>query len=259
MSSPIITLLTDFGRESGYPGIMKGVVLGICPAVKIVDLSHEIPPQDVLVAQFLLEGAVSYFPAGTIFVAVVDPGVGTARRPILVRASDYIFVGPDNGIFTPWLDESEIRVLENPEFFLPEISATFHGRDIFAPVAAHLAAGKKPEKVGPVIGDPVRKSIPPFIMEGDRIKGEVICADSFGNLITNITAEILNNLSNPTIRLGERAAVRFVNAYGDVSVGEPLALIGSHGRLEIAIRGGSAEKELNAGKGHPVVVTRGTF
>ncbi len=259
MSSPIITLITDFGQESGFPGVMKGVILGICPEAQIVDLSHEIPAHDILEAQFLLERAVPYFPDGGIYVAVVDPGVGAARRPILVRDSRNLFVGPDNGIFTPWLDEAEVRVLQNPEFFLPEISTTFHGRDIFSPAAAHIAAGAAPEKVGPVIENPVRKRIPPCVIEGELIKGEVVHVDSFGNLITNITAEILKNFPDPAVKLGEKPVARFVTSYGDVSPGEPLALIGSHGRLEIAICEGNASRRLSAGKGYPVVVKSGPF
>jgi len=255
MSQPIITLTTDFGHKSGFVGIMKGVILGIATETTVVDISHEIAPQDILEAQFLLKRAAPYFPINTIHVAVIDPGVGTNRRPILVRTKRCVLVGPDNGIFTPWLDEGEVRHLNRKKFFNPKISGTFHGRDIFAPVAAYLARGIKPEDMGPVITDPVRKSLPAPQIKSDKIIGEVIHIDDFGNLVTNIAAEILADLREPVIRIGRKKIKGLVNAYGNAKTGEPCALIGSHGNLEIAVPMGNASKILGAKRGQRVSVS----
>jgi len=254
MISPIVTLTTDFGHKSGFVGIMKGVILGIAPETRIVDLSHGIAPQDILEAQFLLQRAEPFFPPDTIHVAVVDPGVGSSRRPIIVQTERCVFVGPDNGIFTPWLDGAEIRHLNRREYFNPKVSSTFHGRDIFAPVAAYLARGIKPQDLGSVITDPFRKSPPQPQVKTGEIIGEIIHIDDFGNLITNIAAEDLAGFRNPIIRIGRKAIKGPVNSYSDVKSGTLCALVGSHGRLEIAVSMGNASQSLGVKHGQKVIV-----
>lgn len=250
----IITLTTDFETRSGYVGVMKGVILGIAPHVQIVDISHEVSPQDILEAQFLLQLAIPYFPKGTIHVAVVDPGVGTQRRPILVKTPLSVLIGPDNGIFTPWLKKSEIRHLENRSFFMDEISRTFHGRDIFAPVAAHVANGVDIKKLGKIITDPERKNPPVPVLRAGEIRGQVIYIDSFGNLITNISAEDAGKIPNPLIIIGKRKIKGLVGAYAEAPVGKPCALIGSDGLLEIAVVHGNARMILGAKRGMQVKI-----
>jgi len=233
---------------------MKGVILGIAPEVHIVDLSHSIAPQNILEAQFLLQRAEPYFPQDTIHVAVVDPGVGSSRRPVIVRTQRCIFLGPDNGIFTPWLDGAEIRHLNRKEYFNPKVSGTFHGRDIFAPVAAYLARGIKLQDLGSVITDPIRKSIPQPQIKTGEIIGEIIHIDDFGNLITNIATEDLAGFRNPIIRIGRKAIKGLVNSYSDVTSGTLCALVGSHGKLEIALSMGNASQALGANLGQNVIV-----
>jgi len=257
MSLPVITITTDFGHRSGFVGVMKGVILGIAPEAVVVDISHEVAPQDILEAQFLLERAEPYFPVGTIHVAVVDPGVGTGRRPILAQTSRCIFVGPDNGIFTPWLDGAEIRRLDKKRFFNKEVSSTFHGRDIFAPVAGHLAQGRKPEDMGSIITDPVRKSLPHPTITSDGIEGEVVYIDSFGNLITNIFAEMLDKMRKPVIRIGRRRIKGLADTYLEAPAGKPCALIGSHGRIEIAVPMANAAELLGISMGQKVEIGPG--
>ncbi|MBC7228701.1 MAG: SAM-dependent chlorinase/fluorinase [Thermoflexales bacterium] len=273
---PVITLLTDFGTEDEYVGVMKGVILSIAPGVPLVDLSHRIPPQDVRRAAFLLANAVPYFPPDTVHLAVVDPGVGTERRPLAVRTPTGTFVGPDNGLFSWVLAEVpewtavEIRELA---YRLPRVSSTFHGRDIFAPAAAHLAAGVPLEGLGPRVEDPVVLPPPRLEIRAGVLEGEVLYADRFGNLVTSIGRfrwEGGDLRLAPAFRpaSGERtvgaAAARVVLAgaelrgirrtYGDVPVGELLALVGSSGFLEIAVRQGSAAAVLGAAPGTPVTV-----
>ena len=194
--SGVVTLTSDFGIQDSYVGTMKGVILRIYPAAKLVDLTHQVSPQDVLEASLVLEGAYRYFPEGTVHLTVVDPGVGTSRRAILLQAGPFYFVGPDNGIFTRVLgSEPEARVfaIENPHYRLSQISDTFHGRDIIAPVAAYLAQGIDPAEFGPQITDPVLLPLPLPRRWGNQIQGEVVSIDGFGNVITNVSRRLLDD------------------------------------------------------------------
>ncbi len=257
--APIVTLLTDFGAGSGYPAQMKGVILQALPDARLVDISHEVPHFDVLAGALLLEACVPRFPARAVHCAVVDPGVGTARRPIcVVDAEGRRLVGPDNGLFTPFLgpgarawELADRRVLPEPP------SATFHGRDLFAPAAAWLAGGGKAERLGPRIPAPVRLEWPEPERKGDAVEGVCLAADGFGNLITSIAARHLGEPARVReVRVAGRPA-RFVRTFGDGAPGELLALVGSGGRLEIAVREGSAAALTGSGRGAKVSVRLG--
>jgi len=255
----IITLTTDFGLSDGYVGIMKGVILGIAADVQLVDLSHQIAPQDVRQGSFVLGNAVPYFPKGTVHLAVVDPGVGSSRRPLLVTTPEASFVGPDNGLFTFALTRSEARawVLDRPRYWLPAISRTFHGRDIFAPVAAHLARGVPPEELGSPVSDAIR--LEPLLpqRQGNRhILGHVMHIDRFGNLITNVPAAWLVDGDWACEIAGHRIP-HISETYSAAQAGELLALISSSGMLEVAVRNGSAARLLGVGAGQTVHLWKG--
>jgi S-adenosylmethionine hydrolase len=244
--SPLITLLTDFGAGSGYPAQMKAVILAASPQARIVDVSHEIPQFDVLAGALLLDACVRWFPAEAIHVGVVDPGVGTSRRAIcVVDRAGRRFVGPDNGLFTAFFDGARVFDLVNPERVPRPASATFHGRDVFAPVAAWIGEGGAVEELGPEIEDPVRLPWPAAERDGKTLHGEVVAADTFGNLVTSIRAEDLGGAA-PSVEVAGHQA-RFVRTYGDGNPGELLALVGSGGRLEIALREGSAARMIGTG------------
>jgi S-adenosylmethionine hydrolase len=238
--SGVITLTTDFGLRDPYVGVMKGVILSIAAHVQIVDLSHQIHQGSVMEAGLVLREAHRFFPAGTIHVAVVDPGVGSHRRPILVVTGESYFVGPDNGIFWPIINEVstvEVIHLTSKSYFLPRISSTFHGRDIFAPAAAHLAHGVDPRHMGSPVTDPVEFSFPEPRQTGETLIGQVVRVDRFGNLITNIHRRLLDPFlgSNlPLIRIGPLSIAGIHRTYADGEVGEGIALIGSSEFLEIA-------------------------
>jgi S-adenosylmethionine hydrolase len=261
---PIITLSTDFGWEDGYIGVMKGVILTINPDCRIVDLAHHIPPHDVMEAAFVLGQTYSFFPPGTIHVAVVDPGVGGARKPLVVEAGDYLFVGPDNGCFTLVLkQEKEVRAYELAEerFRLPRVSQTFHGRDIFAPAAAHLSLGIAPEEMGPAVDihELTTIAIPKPVLDEKGILGEVIRVDHFGNLITNISQEALGAFApDGTIELeikGEKIK-GLKSSYEEGGAGEIIALWGSAGFIEIALKQGNLHRERGWGRGENVWIRR---
>ncbi len=235
-----IALLTDFGLTDPYVGVMKGVVAGLAPGVPILDVTHGVPPQDVRVGALLLDAAWPYFPAGTVFVGVVDPGVGGARRPIVARAAGRLFVGPDNGLFG-LLPDPEVREITAP-WGLPARSRTFHGRDLFAPVAARLAVGAPFEDVGPRVTDAVPMALP----EARGGVGEVLYVDRYGNAVTNLAGVERGVL----VVGGTRAPV--VRTYGEGARGAPIALTGSTGRLEVAIRDGDAARTLGIGPGSVV-------
>ncbi len=255
---PIVTLLSDFTAGSGYPAQMKAVILQFLPDAQIVDLSHEVPPFDVVSGALMLEACAPRFPARAVHCAVVDPGVGTARRPVcVVDAAGHRFVGPDNGLFTPFLgpaarvfELSDHRVVPAPE------SATFHGRDLFAPVAAWLAGGGDPARLGPRLRDPVRAEWPEPRRRGDAVEGVCLAADPFGNIVTSIATRHLAGGRVREVSVAGRS-VRFVRTYGEGQPGELLALVGSSGRLEVAAREGSAARHLSALRGTPVVVRLG--
>ena len=245
-TSGIITLTTDFGLKDPYVGIMKGVILSINPEARVIDICHQLKAGFIFQASTLIQEAYSFFPEGTVHVAVVDPGVGGDRRPVLVNIKDHLFVGPDNGIFWPIIDASpnaEIIHLTEIKYFLPRLSHTFHGRDIFAPVAAHLSRGVDPLEIGPVISDPVQLEFPAPQQRGDILTGQVMRVDHFGNLITNIQRkeiDIFLGPGRPMIKLGKLTVEGLSKTYGEALAGEALALIGSSDYLEIAINLGRA-------------------
>lgn len=256
----IITLTTDFGTRDSYVAEMKAVILTLARAACIVDVTHEVEPQNVVEGALALDAAVAFFPPGTVHVAVVDPGVGTARRGLVIEAVGQAFVGPDNGLFTPIYDRGEWRAFElrASEYWLPTVSRTFHGRDVFAPAAAHLALGVSVDRFGPPVSDPIRLPWPQARAVTGGIAGTVIHIDRFGNLVTSIDAEQVADVTGGgggTVRVAGRA-LRLVETYGDLPVGGAGALIGSRNRLEVAVRDGSAAVTLHARRGTPVVLSR---
>jgi S-adenosylmethionine hydrolase len=252
----IITLTTDFGSADGYVGAMKGVILGIAPNVRLVDLSHEIAAQDVRGAEYVLGRAAAFFPAGTVHLAVVDPGVGSRRRPLLITTPQAIYVGPDNGLFTFALDEAQAVVfeLDQPEFWLPNISRTFHGRDIFAPVAAHVTCGVAPRTLGSPISDPVRlPTVAPLRRADGHVAGRVIHVDHFGNLITDIPGGCVGE-GRWCVEIAGRRISHFGTTYADATTGALLLLVSSAGTLEIAARDGNAAAQLGVGVGETTIL-----
>ena len=262
---PIVALISDFGTQDHYVGAMKGAVLSVCADAQLVDLVHDLPPHDVEAASFVLASAVEAFPTGTVFLAVVDPGVGTDRRALAVEKEGRRFVAPDNGLLTHVLAGegaagSRVHAITNAGLFRYQVSSTFHGRDVFGPVAGHLARGMAIEEVGPPAADPVLLPLPAMRVRGDdEWEGEIIHVDRFGNLITNVgdadLREILDRFDgDPTqvVVVVEGAVLPLVATYGHVSEGEPCALLGSSQRLEIAIHGGNASRLLGASRGASV-------
>ncbi|HEX6938497.1 MAG TPA: SAM-dependent chlorinase/fluorinase [Longimicrobiales bacterium] len=250
-----ITLLTDFGTADGYVAAMKGVIAAIAPDAAIDDATHDIPPADIEAAALALARYWRLYPPGTVHVAVVDPGVGSDRRAIAARVDGRLFVAPDNGILSCVLGEAQaeaIVAIEARRFLRAEISPTFHGRDVFAPVAAHLARGAPLDALGPRVSAPVLLSLPRAERTGEGIRGRVIHVDRFGNLLTNIPGAWLE--------AGARVAVDGVDVggvhrtYADVAPGHTLALVGSSGMVEVSVRGGSAADALRATRGSPVTI-----
>lgn len=254
----IVTLLTDFGLSDVYVGVMRGVIAQINPAVKVIDLTHQIPPQDVAAARFNLMNAYPYFPVGTVHVAVVDPGVGSMRRAIAIELRDGFLVGPDNGVFGGVLSQHQAIAaveLTNARFWRSgQPSSTFHGRDIFAPVGAHLASGMALQEVGTAIDleSLVQWSIPSCQVTETRILGCVQYCDRFGNLITNIPGSAVAGSSWAAV-VGNREIVT-VSSYSDRPSGDLVALVGSHGWVEVAVNRGSAQDRLKLGYGDEVEV-----
>lgn len=260
----VITLTTDFGTRDPYVAEMKAVILGLNPAVHLVDVTHEIAPHDVVEGGLAVEAMAAVCPPGTIHVAVVDPGVGTSRRGLAVTGAGQVFVGPDNGLFTPALSRPGWEAFEvcAADFRRATVSDTFHGRDVFGPAAAHLALGVPPSRLGPRVPDPVRLSWATARTIGDALVGEVVHVDRFGNLLTSIRVDDVERVATPrraalTVRIGGRR-VPFVRTYGDLAAGDPGALLGSSGRLEVAVREASAATRLKAGRGTPVRLSRST-
>jgi len=248
----IITLLTDFGR-SIYVGMMKGVILAINPRATLVDLCHEVNPQDIRQAAFLLYTSYKFFPPGTVHVAVVDPGVGTSRNALVVAAGEAYFVAPDNGVLGFVLEEERYRAyrLNNPRYWRSEVSATFHGRDIFAPVAAHLSLGVPPEEMGEPVSELVSLPFPRPKREEGAILGEVLFVDRFGNLITNIKGSQLPP-GRPTVEIKGHRVKGLSSSYAEAE--GLLAIVNSLGYLEVAFKNGSAAGMLDAGPGCEVRV-----
>ncbi len=258
---PTICLLTDFGTRDGYPAVMKGVILSICPAAQFVDITHETGAQNVMEGALTLRRVSAYFPAGTIFLAVVDPGVGTERRPLAARIGEHYFVGPDNGLFGLHIQSAlqsaqpvEMVHLDRPAYLRDEISNVFHGRDVFAPAAAHLACGVPLAEMGSPVTNPVNLEIPaPHPREGG-LRGQVVHVDHFGSLATNITRANLPAGSSVRVRVGDQIIPDLVQTFGDASPGSLVALIDSDGALAVAVVNGSAAQRLGVGFGEPVEV-----
>ena len=277
-SPPIITLLTDFGTRDAFVGTMKGVMLGIAPQARLVDLSHQVPPQDVRQAAYLLMTATHFFPPGTVHLVVVDPGVGSQRRAIAVQTPRARFVAPDNGVLTFALAlEPQWRAVElaEPTYRLPQVSTTFHGRDVFSPAAAHLARGLPLEKLGPPLPELVRIPFPRLEVQRDRLKGEVLSVDHFGNLRTSLLvfqwergdrlhfkplfpapqgASLTLDPRRARVQAGSLSLPGIHRTFSDVPPGQALAYIGSEGGLEIAVNQGNAARQFGLGPGSPVTL-----
>lgn len=258
----VITLLTDFGIRDGYPGVMKGVIWKIAPGVQIADISHTIRPQNILHGALALRRTTRFFPPGTIHVAVVDPGVGTTRRPIGLHLGNHYFIGPDNGLFTLVLEhaeanqeKAEVIHLDRPQYWLPEISHVFHGRDIFAPSAAHLAAGIPFERLGTPIQDPIRLQIPHSeVLRDGGLRGQVLEIDTFGNLSSNISDIELLQLGEVYVEIGGQRIDGLAKTFGDRAPGSLIALIGTAHDLIISVVNGNAANHLNVSLGDAVEV-----
>ncbi|MFP4106566.1 MAG: S-adenosyl-l-methionine hydroxide adenosyltransferase family protein [Phycisphaerae bacterium] len=263
---PIVTLLTDFGTRDAYVGAMKGVLVSQCPQARIIDISHDIPPQDVLAGAVALTSAVPYYPEGTVHVVVVDPGVGTDRSILLCRTAGQTVIAPDNGILSLLMQSQPleaIHLLRDAEFMRGDVSRTFHGRDIFAPAAASIVNGADIRQFGPRPGTIVTLDIPEAQLRSDgSITGEIIYVDRFGNLVSNISAEFVRDNVPDMTRLEISCAGVEVGplqgAYANAERGQPLAIVDSMDLLEIAVNCGSAQRALQARVGSPVVVTAGS-
>ena len=253
----LITLTTDFGIADHFVGAMKGVILSIAPKARIVDISHQITPYNIAEAAFTIAQSWRYFPKGTIHVVVIDPGVGSARRPILVDAAGQYFIGPDNGVFSYIYEAAPARVREitNAKLRLREVSRTFHGRDIFAPASAHLANKVAPARFGMLVKDPVRSPLlQPAHLKGSLWRGVVLKSDRFGNLITNFHVHQFPDIKTMPmeLRIGRARIRRLALTYTDVPPGDVFAVVGSSGFIEIAANQASAADKLRCGAGAPV-------
>jgi len=256
----MITLTTDFGYADPFVGVMKGVILGIHPKAQIVDLCHGVTPQDILAGALVLRHSWPYFRRGTVHVVVVDPGVGSTRRPILIESDGHYFVGPDNGVLSLAIagnESASITLLSNSKYHLTPTSTTFHGRDIFAPVAAYLSLGIPPADFGERTTALERLSCPGVVKQGRKILGEIVYVDHFGNLFTNITERDLAELSDAkaTIRLDRVSISGLAQHYAAGEEGRLTAVINSWGLLEIAVYKGSAQNQIQAKVGQTVEIT----
>ncbi len=257
----IITLLTDFGNF--YPASMKGVILGIYPAANIVDITHDIPRYDLRAGAFVLMSCVRYFPSGTVHIAVVDPGVGTQRRSIAARSESrhygvHYFIGPDNGLLIPAarsIGEPEVYEITNNRLFNPEVSSTFHGRDIFASVGAHISKGMDICEVGERTSDFVELDFGAGRKKGKTLEGIVIYIDAFGNIVTNIQSDLVDLPQDDMVEIDEKQ-VPFKRSYGFCEEGKPLILIGSHGFLEIAVNKGNAADFFDKKPGDLILINK---
>lgn len=258
VSRPVVTLTTDFGQTDGYVGTMKGVILSICPEATLVDITHEIRPQALRQAAHVLSTAVPHFPAGTVHLVVVDPGVGSMRRAIVVQSRQATYVAPDNGVLSLALRQDPARLavhLTRPRYRLAPVSATFHGRDILAPAAAHLACGTTPKDMGEAIAASELVTLPrmePQPQASGTWRGEILHIDHFGNLVTSF--RITHPQSRIQILAGTHRISKLSHTFADVRPGELVAYVGSSGYLEIAMREGSAAHELDLNVGDPIEV-----
>jgi len=258
MKRPIITLTTDFGTKDGYVGAVKGVIKKINPEAELIDITHAIEPFDILGAAFALNNFYRYFPKGSIHLVVVDPGVGSERQALLIKSEDFFFVGPDNGVFNFVFENeriNEIIVLSNKKYFLAELSSTFHARDIFAPVAAYLSLGVDVREFGTSAKECMKLLFPQPSLTKKSIVGEIIHIDSFGNLITNVAAEVLDNKNIAQIVVGKNRIKRIAQSYFDIQRKELGVVLGSSGFLEIAKNQGSAQMMLKGKIGTQVRIT----
>lgn len=262
----VISLMTDHGIKDGTVGVMKGVIWSISPSSQISDLSHVVQAQNIREAAYIFARSIPYFPKGAVHVVVVDPGVGTRRRPMAARIGDWFYVGPDNGTISGLLDRAELSgwgtqfvELNRPKYWLPVISFVFHGRDIFAPVAAHLANGASLVDLGTPFNDPVRIDLPKPTRTEHGWRGEVIHIDHFGNILTNICVEHLDSAleqkENITVEVLDTVINGMVNTFGERLAGETVALMGSTGNLGISVVNGSAERALGVKIGDEILVT----
>jgi len=262
LARPIITLTTDYGTSDHLVGTMKGVILGANPEAEIVDITHSVAPYDVLDAALTINQASRYFPNRTVHIVVVDPGVGTARRPLLVSAGTQYFIAPDNGVLSLVYEREKealsVRHITAEHYFVHPVSNTFHGRDIFAPVGGHLSKTWQTSSFGDLIEDFARLTLPKPIVSGNVVKGVVLRVDAFGNLVTNLSQEDVPSLSPENgkvkVTVGSKEVRKVVRTFAEGGQGEPIALIGSSGFLEFAVNKGDAAKALNANRGAEVTV-----
>jgi S-adenosyl-L-methionine hydrolase (adenosine-forming) len=257
MAKPIVTLTTDFGLADQYVGVMKGVILGICPDAQIVDISHDVTPHEIGEGGYIISQSWKYFPRKTVHVVVVDPGVGSLRRPILVEAGGHRFVAPDNGVLAPvyMAEEPKARLIANDRYFLKPVSRTFHGRDIFAPVAAHLAAGVPAARFGKLIEDYLRPtSEKPHRCGKHTWMGKVLKLDRFGNIVTSFHVNDFPDLDRRdfTVSVGPVQTSIFARNYTETSPGELFVILGSGGYYELSISQGNAARHIKCGIGGPV-------
>ena len=260
MADPIITLTTDFGTSDHLVGSMKGVILNINPAARIVDINHSVVPYDILDGALSIASTYKFFPARTIHVVIVDPGVGTDRRPILVSGEKQFFVAPDNGVLSMIYEREPctVRHITAEHYFLNPISPTFHGRDVFAPTAGWLSKAFQTEAFGEVVTDFVRFTMPKAKSTGQAVKGVILRVDAFGNLMTNLTEEELpiGALDGGPIKMAVngKPVLRFARTFASGNPGEPIAVLGSAGYVEIAVNRGSAARTLGANRGAEVTL-----
>jgi len=257
----VIVLLTDFGLSDNFVGVMKGVIYGINPEVRIIDLCHQIESHNIHEAAFLLKSSYSYFPEGTVFLIVVDPGVGSKRKSIIMETENYFFIAPDNGVLSFLLERDIKRIMQitNEKYFLKPVSRTFHGRDIFAPVAAHLSKGEKVENFGSPIKDIEKIKLPEPQVEKNRLSGEVIHVDRFGNLITNINKDTFVRFIEDKkfqIAIGKGKICKISSSYKEGKKGLPIAIFGSFDNLEISLYGDDASRGLNLKKGSKIYIKK---
>jgi S-adenosylmethionine hydrolase len=263
LPNPIITLTTDYGTGDHLVGVLKGVILKINPEVTIVDITHEVAPFDLLDGALAIASAYSYFPPRTIHVVIVDPGVGTERRPLLVSGQNQYFIAPDNGVLSGVFEKEQnflVRHLTSEHYFLQPVSKTFHGRDVFAPVAGWLSKHWQPGSMGEDVTDFKRFALPKPKEADGGLKGVVLKVDSFGNLMTNFRAEDLpaeaSEKGEVKLQVGAHPVSRLVSTFASGNAGEAVAFLGSSGYLEIAVNKGNASKNLGIGRGAPVLLAK---
>lgn len=250
----VVTLLTDFGTRDYYVGAVKGTILRLAPGSTLVDITHDVTPGRIPEATFLLQAVAPSFADSTVHLAVVDPGVGSSRRILIVHADQGLFVAPDNGLLTPWTDGTEIFAVTREDLFLSGPGSTFHGRDRFAPIAAALARGAWPESLGEPISDPVRLELHKPERDGSTLRGELVHIDRFGNLVTDIPADWCDG-DSLQLRLGEHVATRRIDHYAELEPGEVGILIGSLGTIEVSLNGADLAHAWKVGRGAAVEIT----